>query len=131
MPLYIYAHPKTGETVEIIQRMTETHEYVKDGVAWKRVWTKPQMSVDAAPVDPYNPKDFIKATNKKGSVGELWDRSAELSAKREQKDGIDHIREKHYDRYEKEHKGQMHPQRKREKGAKKLKDAGISVDWGD
>lgn len=131
MPLYLYQHPKTKKVVEVIQKMAEKHEYVKNGVSWKRVWLKPRMSVDAAPIDPFNAKDFVKATNKKATIGELHDRSAEMSQRRIDKDGIDHIKEAHYDSYEKAHKGQMHPQRKREKGAEKLKDAGISVDWGD
>lgn len=131
MPIYLYANPKTKEVVEIVQHMNESHEYQKDGIKYKRVWTKPRMSVDAIAVDCYSAKDFARITNKPGTVGELHDRSAEMSARRADKDGVDHIREKHFDQYEKTHKGQVHPERKRERGAKKLKEAGISVDWGD
>lgn len=131
MGLYVYENPKTGETVEVFQKMTEPHVYVKKGVTWKRVWLKPQASIDTH-VDAHSAKDFVKVTNRGGTVGDLWDRSAELSAKRADKEGgRDPIREAYLDKFEKTHKGTQHPVRKREQGAKKLKDAGISVDWGD
>ena len=49
------------------------------GVKWKRAFTLPQMAVDAVAIDPHSPADFVKATNKRGVVGDLWERSAELS----------------------------------------------------
>src|SRR4051812_15738018 len=57
-----------------------------DKVQWKRVFTKPRMSVDTK-VDPYSAKDFIKATNKNAIVGDLWDRAKEMSLKRADKEG--------------------------------------------
>ena len=99
MPLYCYINEKTGETVEVIQKMTDTHEYSRDGVAWKRVWLKPRMSVDSIVTDPYSSKQFVAATNKPDTIGSLWDRSAELSQKRADKDGVDGVKESFYDRY--------------------------------
>lgn len=39
MPSYTFQHPKTSEVIEVLQSMTEKHEYFdKDGVEWSRVW---------------------------------------------------------------------------------------------
>lgn len=101
------------------------------GVRWKRVFTKPQMAVDAVAIDPYKAADFVKATNKRGTMGDMWDRSAELSAKRADKEGgRDPVKEKFYDNYAKKRKHQ-HPQRMREEGTRRLKEKNITIDWGD
>lgn len=101
------------------------------GVKWKRLVTNPQAAIDTK-VDPYSAADFSKATNKRGTVGELWDRSAELSAKREDKEGkgCDPIKNAFYENYSKKRKGRKHPDQVREESTRKLKSKGISIDWG-
>lgn len=131
MAIYLYQSPKTKEIVEVVQKMNDKHEYSEGGVQWKRVWTKPRMGVDTVKIDPFSSKDFVKATNKPGKIGDLWERSAEMSQRRIDKDGKDHIKEKHYADYRKTHKGNLHPKEKEEKGLKKLADQGIMVDWGN
>lgn len=103
----------------------------EDGVKWKRLAVKPQASFDTK-VDPYSGADFVKATNKKGTIGDLWDRSAELGAKRKDKEGgRDPVQQKFYDDYAKRRKGKRHPQELKEEGARRLKQKGITVEWGD
>lgn len=96
---------------------------------WKRVWNKPQMSIDTQ-YDCYSSKDFVKATNKKGILGDLWERSGEFGEKRKEKDGKDMIKEKFYENYSKKRHGKQHPEQKREKIKEKYEKMGIDVDFG-
>ena len=42
MPLYVFQHPKTKETIEVLQSMKDDHVYTdENGVAWDRVWGQP------------------------------------------------------------------------------------------
>tara|TARA_R100000008_G_scaffold86896_1_gene82579 strand:+ start:6701 stop:7075 length:375 start_codon:yes stop_codon:yes gene_type:complete len=109
MPIYVYEHPETQESIEIIQGMNDAHEYIDDeGVEWRRVFHVPQMSMDTQ-VDPYSESDYLKATaNKGGTIGDMMDYSKELSQKRAEKDGTDPIQEKHFKDYEKKNK-RKHP----------------------
>ncbi len=101
-----------------------------DGVKWRRVFTKPRMSVDTK-VDPFSAKDYIKATNKNSIVGDLWDRSKELSLKRAEKEGgTDPVKQKFYRDYSRRRKGNKHPEQKREESVKALKKVGLNLDWG-
>jgi hypothetical protein len=120
MPLYIYHHPDDeNKVVEIYQGMNDSHEYIVDGIKWKRIFTKPNAAIDTK-VDPYSAKDFVKATNKKGTVGELMDRSKELSEKRKDKEGIDPVKEKIYDDYQKS-TGKEHMEKKKDKAKDAVK----------
>lgn len=101
MPIYIYKHPETGETKEVVQTMNEEHKYFEDGVEWKRVFLSPNASIDTK---SETPEQFVEKTgNMKGSIGDMMDYSAELSAKRASKSesGEDPIKRKHFDDYEK------------------------------
>jgi hypothetical protein len=102
MPLYEYEHPKTKRRVTVIQKMTDVHEYIEDGVKWNRVFDVPNASIDSQ-VDPFSEKQFMEKTkNFKGTMGDLWDMSAELSEKRAQKrGGIDPVKDKAVKTYEK------------------------------
>ena len=127
MPYYLYEFE--GRVVEVFQHMNDIHEYEENGNKFKRIWNNPQMSVDTVS-DPYSAKDFAKITNKPGRLGELWDRSAEMSAKRKDKDGVDFLKEKAYEKYEKKHKA-THPEKRKEMVEKKLDDMGVKISWGD
>ena len=101
MPLYTYENPKTGETVDVLQGMSEKHSYTdENGLEWQRVFQVPNASVDSQ-IDPNNPSAFIDATkNKKGTYGDLIDKSAELSEKRaSQHGGKDPVKEKFFKQY--------------------------------
>ena len=135
MPLYLFRNTKTDEIHEVVYKMTDTKDYRgpkgKDPEGrWARVWTKPLMAVDAVKMDPHSSQDFIRATNKKGTIGDLWDRSAEWSEKRTSKEGFDPLKQKWYKDYARRRKGKKHPQQRREESQKNLAKKGIQVDWG-
>ena len=95
MPLYLFENPKTGETAELVQQMKDPHVFVdEDGLEWDRVWVVPNASIDTH-IDPFDEKSFVRRTgDKKGTVGDIWDYSKELSEKRIDKEGKDSIKEK-------------------------------------
>ena len=111
MPSYEYIHPETGETIEIIQKMTEEHVYIDEaGVEWKRVFSLPNASIDTN-INPFSEQEFVKYTAKKGmTAGEMMDLSGELSKKRENSkdNGIDPVKQKAVTKYEKK-TGKAHP----------------------
>lgn len=107
--IYIYKNPKKEEYKEILQGMNEKHEYSENGVKWERVYTVPCMSVDSK-IDPFSKEDFVKKTgSKRGTMGDLMDKSAELSEKRKSITGEDPIQRKFFDKYAKKRKGKLHP----------------------
>lgn len=115
MPIFLYSNPKTNKVIEVIQSVHDKHEYIdKNGLKWQREFTIPHMSIDAVNIDPFNSKDYVKATNKKGTIGDLMDRSKELSIKREEKAGIDDLKETHYKNYSKRRNGRVHPTKRAE-----------------
>ena len=85
------------------------------------------MSFDVQ-CDPNSSKDFARVTNKGGTIGDLWDRSAELSAKRADKNGgIDPVKDKFFEKYSKERGGQKHLEQIKQETNQKLKNAGLST----
>jgi len=110
MPFYIFQHPKTSEVKELFFSMNDDKKYVDDsGTEWKRVYSLPQLNTESS-FDPWDQNGFVNKTAKmKGSVGDLMDKSAELSAKRaESNDGVDPLKKKYFDNYSKERKGAKH-----------------------
>jgi hypothetical protein len=126
MPIYTYEHPETGETVDIVQTMSEEHSYTdENGLKWKRVFQVPMASSDSQ-IDPNDPKAFVDATrNKKGTMGDMLDKSQELSQKRADKNGgVDPVKDKFFKDYSAQRKGAKHPDEK-----KKLNSTKISVEY--
>ena len=112
MPLYTYYRESTGEYRDVFQSMNEEHQYFGENGSeddWRRVYHAPNMSIDSN-IDPNNPRDFVnKTANKKGTMGDLLDRSKELSEKRASKLGTeDPIKRKFFDNYAKERNGKKH-----------------------
>ncbi len=64
-------------------------------------------------------------------MADLWDRSAELSARREEKEGRDKVKDTFYDRFKRKHHGASHPQQEKEEKARALKQVGINIEWPD
>lgn len=133
MPQYLYSNPENeNEVVEIIQSVHDKHEYFKEGKKWNRIFTNPTVATDTH-VDPYNSQDFVKATNKKGKIQDLFDRSREASEKRKDKDGKDLVKEKYMDNWEKARKNKApHPERKIEQQKKiidKANKAGFDISF--
>lgn len=111
MPIYIYQNPKTKEVKEIVQSVHDNHEYKdKAGVLWNRIFTAPELNTQGSLNAECSEKQFSEFTkNKKGTVGDLWDRSAELSEKRKKIYGKDPIKEKYFKNWSKKRKGKKHP----------------------
>jgi hypothetical protein len=104
MPLYIYEHPTTGEVKEVFQGMNDTHEYSEGNVKWNRLFLRPQAVTNSiSSIDPWSAKQFVDRTRdmKGGTLGDLWDISANLSKQREKKAGKDPIKNKAVTDYEK------------------------------
>lgn len=114
MPLYIFRHPISGDTIEVVQRMKEEHIFIdEDGVSWERVFTKPQSSMDTK-IEANSSEEFVKKTRGKNySLGELWDKSAELSDKRSGMSGKDEVKNKSEQAYV-EKTGKPHPHAKKQ-----------------
>lgn len=118
MALYSYQHPVTKEIKEIVQCMNDDHQFVDEkGVKWERLWTKPTAAQNTQ-FDPFDSKDFISKTHGKvGTLGNLMDKSLELSQKRQAIAGFDKVKEQWFNRYSKIRRGKLHeddPRRKRE-----------------
>ena len=109
MPCYLFRHPDTEEVIEVIQSIKDRHEHVdEEGVVWSRVWTVPNASVDS--INDGTKDGFMKYTqNKHGTIGDLWMASKEASEKREQRHGVDEIKENNHKKYSKRRKGKIHP----------------------
>ena len=135
MPIYLYENKETGEVVEVLQGMSELHEYNgatgREKGLWRRVFVNPNISFDTQ-VDETSEKSFIaSARNKNYTYGDLFDKSAEASEKRANKYGKDPIKEKQYADYNKKTNGKLHPQQMKEKWEKtkdKASKAGINLE---
>lgn len=135
MPLYLYEHKETGEVVEVLQSMSEVHEYHghkgRDKGLWRRVFSVPYSNSDTR-VDPFDKKSFLKSTlDKNDTYGNLQDRAAEASEARAQKMGKDPVKEAHYAAYNKKTNGKLHPDQQKEKFKKaveKANKAGLNIE---
>jgi len=110
MPLYIYKNPETEEIVEVIQTMREDHVYIDDtGLQWRRIFTVPQASIDTQ-IDPFSQKAFLDKTTGSGTVGDLWDRSSDLSEQRKSivGEGTDPVKDKTFDKWSAKRGGKKH-----------------------
>jgi len=111
MPIYLFQNPKTEEVIELFFGMNDDKVYTDEkGLEWKRIYSLPQLSTESS-IDPWSNADFVNKTkNTKGTLGDLLDRSSELSAKRaDQNGGIDPLKENYYKNYSKQRKGAKHP----------------------
>lgn len=110
MPLYLFQHPTTEEIAELFFGMNDEKKYVDpDGCEWKRVYSLPQLSTESS-FDPWDHNDFVNKTAKmKGSVGDLMDKSAELSERRaDTNGGIDPMKQNYFKNYSKTRNGAKH-----------------------
>lgn len=89
--------------------MTEEKIYFDGKIYWDRVWTKPNAAANSR-IDADDLQKMTRVTGeKKGSLGNLFDLSKEMSLKREEKHGIDNVKEKYYSRWSKSRRGKTHP----------------------
>lgn len=110
MPIYIFSNPETKELKEIFFHMDDEKKYIDDqGLEWDRELSSPQLNTQGS-IDPWSNNDFVnKTANMKGTVGDLLDKSSELSNQRAQENGgVDPLKKKYYENYSKERKGAKH-----------------------
>lgn len=110
MPIYIYEHPESKERIEIVQSVNDLHVYVdRNNVKWNRVFTLPELNVSSKLNEFSNEKDFANYTkDKKGTLGDLWDKSKELSEKREKKFGKDPVKDAYKKNWSKKRKNRKY-----------------------
>ena len=107
MPEYLYKNPNTGKEVSVWQSVHEEHIYEIDGVTYDSVYTIPNASIDTR-IDPNSASEFREKA--KGTVGDIWDQSAEASEKRaEQHGGQDPVKKQFFKDYSEKRKGAKHP----------------------
>jgi hypothetical protein len=111
MPEYLYQHPKNGKTISVIQSIHENHEYIDgSGTKWDRIFTSPQLNTEGTLKAECSSREFSEFTGKKkGTIGDLWDRSKELSEKRQKIYGKDPVKNKYFKDWSKKRKGKKHP----------------------
>lgn len=132
MPIYPFIHNETKEVVDVYIPITGdvTSFNGFDGTQsgqWKRCYdasyynTYTSRGVVGVKQNAHSQKDFLKATeNKNYTIGDLWERSRELSEERKAKDGVDKVKEKFLKDYEKQH-GVKHIEQVREDRKENLK----------
>ena len=106
MPLYLFRNPKTNKIIQVFQEMNAEHTYSENGILFERVFTVPNTAIDSE-INPDSATQFVEKTGKmKGTLGEIWDYSQELSDKRAAKhDGVDPLRQKAEEKYSKKRRG--------------------------
>jgi hypothetical protein len=107
MPEYLYSDPEDpSKVVSVFQKMCDEHVYETNGKSWNREFTPPQASENTK-IDPFSKKEFAgKTATKKGTMGDVWDRSKELSEDRANKvGGRDPLLQKYFDSYSKKRNG--------------------------
>lgn len=105
MPLYLFRNPKTNKIIQVFQEMNAEHTYSENGILFERVFTVPNTAIDSE-INPDSATQFVEKTGKmKGTLGEIWDYSKELSEKRIREKGHDPVREKAENNYSKKRKG--------------------------
>ena len=111
MPIYVFQHPNNENlTKDVFFHMNDEKSYCdEDGVEWKRVFLGSQLSCDAD-IDPWDNADFVnKTANKKGTLGDIMDKSAELSNQRAKENGgVDPVKQKYYKNYSNQRGGAVH-----------------------
>lgn len=119
MPQYCYSNPETGEYIEIVQKMNDEHVYIdENGLKWDRVFTVPNAGIDTIKLDPFSKKDFLKKTQKAGTIGSLMDRSKEMAEARKDKEGFDPVQQNYFKEYSKARGGKAHPEQIKQAAAK-------------
>lgn len=111
MPLYLFKNPKTNKIVSVFQAMNDDHSYSENGIKYERIFTVPNASIDFQ-IDPNSSQQFVEKTGKmKGTLGEIWDYSKEMSEKRSKVTGVDPIREKSEAAYSKKRRGMKYKEK--------------------
>lgn len=130
MPNYDFINDKTGEIKTLFFGMNEEKVFVdKSGLQWRRIYYSPQAAVSAR-LDPFSSKQFVEKTgSSKGTMNDLWERSKEMSLKREQIVGKDEVKENYYDNYSVKRGNKVeHPDRKNKRLQEDFSKMGVHVE---
>lgn len=120
MPYYDFLNERNGQIKTLFFHMNDDKKFIDDaGYEWVRQYCPPQASFDTK-WDSNSSSDFVEKTGKKrgGTMNDLWQKSAELSEKREKSMGQDPIKVKMHEDYKRLRK-KDHPDVRK----KKLKDS--------
>jgi hypothetical protein len=136
MPNYSFQQIRTDEVKEFFFHMTEVpavgSTVLIEGRQWRRLFNIPNAAPNGIKaIDPYSQKAFREKTGAmKGTVGDMWALSAEMSARRAEKDGGDKVKQKFFNDYSARKHGVKHTEELKaghkaakehlEKGLKKL-----------
>ena len=114
MPYYDFLNEKTGEIIELFFHMNEKKQFIdNDGYEWLRQMSIPNASIDTV-WNPDSKADFsAKSGSKKGTLGDIMDKAAELSNKRAERTGKDPVKQAYYDSYAKTRDGKRHPEERK------------------
>lgn len=128
MPQYVFQDERDGTIHEVFQGMNDEHRaFSSDGYELKRVFLPTLGAVDTK-WDANSKTDFANKTgSKKGTIGEILDKSKELSQVREEKYGKDEVKQKYYDDYAATRDGKRHMNEKKEKLKEIVKD--VTIKW--
>lgn len=134
MPVYSFASAE-GKEISVLVRLDEPDKarqvQIVDGVTYKRVYSAPRAAVDTQK-GSLSQEDFNRVTQGKNlKVGDFWSISQEMSQDRADKNGgYDPVREKFYEKHQKEF-GKPHKdvidRNVREKTAKVMAHMGIKI----
>ena len=130
MPMYSFENPETLEVIDVFFHMNDDKKYIDSaGLEWKRLLLSPQLNTEAS-IDPWSNEDFVnKTSNTKGTMGDLLDRSAEMSAKRaEGNNGVDPVKQKALEDYSKKTGGKKHTSQLGQKKTFETKDVKVDFD---
>ena len=115
MPEYTYCNIENEEEQrDFVFKMNDVKPDVieVDGKKWRRDWSalRIQGAVDGK-LNCWSERSFVEKTAKmKGTVGDLWEKSQELSSQRaKEAGGQDPILQKNYKDYAKKTRGAAHP----------------------
>lgn len=119
--IYLFKNPNTEEVIEIEQNMNDPHKFIdNNGLEWDRIFTIPHAFITEK-VDPYSANQFMNKTQSNGQkLGDLYERSKELSEIRAEKNGgVDPLKLKSEEAYSAKRKGRKIP--------KKLSDLDLTI----
>lgn len=107
----ITEYPSLGEVREI------------DGEKWRRVITEAPMGIVKSSDNPTLNNFINESASKRGTVGDLMEKSQEMSEKRakDSVNGRDPVKDKWFDRWSKKRDGKQHPSDTRPKKRTRLK----------
>tara|TARA_Y100001951_G_scaffold103702_1_gene113154 strand:- start:775 stop:1176 length:402 start_codon:yes stop_codon:yes gene_type:complete len=115
--VYKFQHKITGESHEVEMPMKNYEPYKGpngNDDQWERIYEAPQINMGvstAKAIDAWDSKSFVERTGKmKGTIGDLENHAAELSAKRakESLTGEDPLKRKYLNDYSQKRGGKKH-----------------------